>query len=204
MTKTNTLKIGDVIPASIVRGVASSDAIRRDGVPVSHWYALRVMAGRERAAIETLARDGVYAFCPMSPRTRIFRGKKIETEYPTVTQIIYARFRTWPRWDVLKDRRVITGVFCHGSIPIILPKDVIRTLQGLPVKAERLRAAQDELMRVHVGEVVKLEGGPFSGFTVDVTKSVGRRVWWQTILANGMPMTGECSRDDVVKLGVAS
>lgn len=204
MTNLLTLRKGDSVPHTQVRGVTTGQPIYRGGVPACVWHPLRVIPGKEAASIARLKVAGVYAFCPMSPRVRIVRGKRFETEHATVTQIIYARFRHQPRWDVMKDRNIVTGVFCQGSTPIELPKDVIRILQGLPIKAEALRRAQEDLMRVRVGEAVKLEGGTFDGFSVDVTAVKGRRVWWQTLLPNGMPMRGETDRDGVLKLDVAS
>lgn len=199
MNAQHSYEIGDLVPVSTTRGIASETPIRRAGVPVSNWYALRVAPGTERATIGKLAREGIYAFCPMSKTARFQHGRKIEIERPTVTQIIYARFKHWPNWDVLKQRKLITGVFCNGVNPVILPKDVIRQLQGLPVKAERMRAAKEELLRVNAGDTVKLVSGPFEGFTVDVTRSAGGQVWWQTVLANGLPLLGQCDRSNVQK-----
>jgi len=197
------LQKGDYVPASTVRGIVGSALIRRNGVPVCRWHPLRVVPGQEKASIGRLARDGVWAFCPMDQTSRVRNGKVILGEKPMITQIIYARFNHEPRWDVLKDRRIITGVFCIGSTPIDLPKDVIRVLRGLMTRSERIKAAKQELLRLTVGDRVKIQDGPFSGFFADVTANYDGRVWWQTTISNGLPVKGESDRDGVLKLDLA-
>lgn len=197
------LKIGDELPGQKPVGIVSDRRLIRNGVPASVWHPLRVMPGKEKSAIEILKTAGVTAFCPMEKTRRFFRGKVITAERPTVTQIVYAKFQYQPLWHVMRDRGIISGVFCIGVTPIELPRDAIRILRGLPVAAERLHRAKLEMMRITPGERVKITSGPMEGFFADVTECKNGRVWWQTFLANGLPVKGECPSDTVEKLDVA-
>jgi len=203
MTKYSELKIGDAVPHKPVRGILSARRLMRGGSPCSVWHPLRVIPGKEAAAIASLRLGGVYAFCPMDDRVRVRNGKRIEYQVPTVSQIIYAKFRYQPQWDVMQMRRIITGVMCVGERPVILPADTIRILQGLPTRAEQIAKAKEELMRVNAGDEVELINGPMAGFRVQVTGSKDGLVWWNMIASNGMPVAGESSRDGVTKIDVA-
>jgi len=190
------LKVGDTVPLDYKRGITG----RKLDKPV--WHPLRVAPGKELAATGILKRHhGIEAFVPTEDRQRTVRGQRITRTFPQVTQIVYAKFHYAPNWDVMRERRIITGVFCTGCKPIILTPDTIRIVRGLPTKAEELAAAREELLRVNAGERVRLVSGPFEGMEVDVTQAADRKVWWAVTLANGMPLKGEVSRDDVSKIG---
>lgn len=171
------IKIGDTMPYDPPRGIAG------EKLPVAEyrWHALRVPPMRERAACAMLKAQRVFAFCPMEDRVRFRKGRKIVQSFPTVTQIIYARFRHRPNWDVMLARKLITGVFCDGNIPIALHPDVIRAIQGLPTRAERLAEARAEMLRLRPGDRADMLDGPLAGFVVDVTRTEKGRVWWETI-----------------------
>ena len=188
------LRVGDVLPIEPKRGIVG----RKLDQPV--WHPLRVAPGKEIASVGILKRNGISAFVPTEDRTRHRNGQKITKTFPTVTQIIYAKFHYAPQWDVMRERRMIAGVFCMGTRPIILTSDAIRIVRGLPTRAEKLAAVREELLRVNAGERVRLTGGVFEGFEVDVTQVEGRRIWWASVLSSGLPITGEVSRDGVEKL----
>jgi hypothetical protein len=196
--KYDQIAVGDVVSWEKPRGIVG------DRLDKPRWHALRVAPGAEKSRIAMLRADGVFAFCPMEERERFERGKKIVTEHPTVTQIVYAKFQHLPQWDVLKARRIITGVFCYGTRPIDLPADVIRAVQGLPTRAEEMAAAKAEMMaqmyQVERGDVAVFEGGPLDGLSVDVLDVRNGRVWWQMI---GTGMKGDCTVGRVRKQNVA-
>lgn len=191
--KYSELNIGDVVPLTAKRGIVGSP------LASPRWHALRVAPLKERASRETLKANGIHCFYPTEERMRVQRGKRITWDHPQVTQIIYARFKHQPQWDVLRDRKIITGVFCIGTTPIILPSDVIRQVQGLPTRAEELRQAREALMRISEGDRAEVLDGPLAGLVVDVTRTNDGRVWWQTIAG----IKGQIDRDGLRKLDVA-
>jgi len=63
-------------------------------------------------------------------------------------------------------------------MPIIIPSDIIKRLQGLTVESERLRIARAEMLRVRAGDVAIITQGALAGFKVDVTQVSGGVAWF--------------------------
>ena len=167
--------IGDVVPIEATRDITHGPEIE----PV--WHALLVPPCREKAASAMLERKGIYSFYPERTVQHRQRGKLIVRKLPIITQIVYAQFRNAPQFDVLKARRIITGVYSIGERPIVIPPDVIRAIQGLPTEAEMLAQARAELLRVREGDKATLVGGPLDGHLVDVKSTAHGRVWFETL-----------------------
>lgn len=174
-----TYQIGQKMPYIAPRGLTGEELEK------SRWHALRVAPGQEKAKAEMLKAEGIHAFFPTEERQRWRHGQKIVREHPTVTQIVYAKFRQVPHWDVLRERRIITGVFCNGGRPIILPGEVIRSIQGLPTRAELLRQAKAEMLALRPGDRAELIDGPLAGIVVEVETVRDRRVWWAGLFGRG-------------------
>lgn len=189
------LRIGDTIPDTGPRRGIVGDAL-----PAPRWHALKVAPCQEEKAVTRLAGAGVEATYPKEERHRFVNGKKVTTKHPAITQIVYAKFRHAPRWHVLKERRIITGVISRDCCPIILSPDTVSIIMGLPTEAERLAAEREERMRVYPGERVELVNGLMAGFFVDVAHSADGRVFWEYV-AGAVPIRGESARADVRKVG---
>ena len=169
-----TYRIGQEIPPSGAR-----DIIGRAMPPA--WYALTVRAGRESIARATLAAKGVHACYPSREASWRVRGRTMRRQYPVITGVVYAKFTAEPQWDVLKYRRIVTGVYGHDGWPIAIPGDVIRIVMGLPTVAEELEAARMEMLRVRPGDRATIMAGPLAGMVVDVSRVDHGRVWWETL-----------------------
>lgn len=171
-----TYQIGRQVPLDYARTIIG------DKMSKPIWYALQVPPQREHIAREALKAKGVHACYPERETTwRMKTGKRMSRKYPVVSQIVYAKFTHAPQWDVLKHRRIITGVFSWGQTPIAIPGDTIRVIMGLPTEAERIEAAQRELMRVREGDKATLKDGPFAGHTVDVRTIKGGIAWFEML-----------------------
>lgn len=168
-------EIGQKIEIGSRRGVAAGPDIN----PV--WHALLTAPGRERATTERLKTEGVFTFYPIKEKAYRVRGKRFVREFPVVTQIIYARFQRVPQWDVMRDRKLITGVISCGGRPIALPAEIIRAIRGLPIEVRRLEEAKKELMALHPGDRAEIIEGPLAGLLVDVREVRDGRVWWSTL-----------------------
>jgi len=186
-------KVGESVPLDYPRGIT--------GAPMpTAWYALRVPPQKERAVREFLKQKGVHACYPERGKVVQIRGKRHERKFPVITQIVYAKFRHQPQWDVLKARRIITGVFSYDDRPIRIPGDIVRAVMGLPTRAEELEAARQELLRVREGERAEIVEGPLSGFLVDVRKVQDGRVWFETLTGiKGEAATSAMKRANVVE-----
>ena len=168
------LKPGDPWPFASRRGLT--------GAPCSPvWHALVVRPQSERKAADRLSHAASDVVYPTTETVRHRNGKKIVTERPMVPCIIYARFAYTPNWDVMKERRVIVGVFSRDGTPIALDGDDVARVMGLPTEAERIEAERLDALRPRIGEKAEIMSGPFSGFFVDVTRVEYGRVWWEMV-----------------------
>jgi len=166
---------GQIVPLDYPRGII--------GEPLEKptWFALNVPPQREHIARAALKAKGIHACYPERESTWTVRGKHVTRKYPVVSQIVYAKFKHQPHWDVLKHRRIITGVVSWGTVPIAIPKDTIRAVMGLPTEAERLEQARRELLMVREAEQAVLTDGPFAGAVVDVRTIRGGIAWFETL-----------------------
>ncbi len=160
------------------------------------WFALTVVRMKERAVSERLKQKGIHACYPEREKSWVIRGKRHVQKYPIISGIVYAKFRHQPQWDILRARQLITGVFAYNGRPIEIKGDLVRSLMGLPTVADKLEAAQRELLRVREGEKANINEGPFEGFLVDVTKVEKGKVWWE-LVTGGLSIKGESAQDIV-------
>ena len=167
--------IGQVLPYEPPRDIIGAD------LPEPAWYALTVPPQREAAARDMLTLRGVHAQFPVREVTHAKRGKKIVRKLPIISRVVYAQFKAAPQWDVLKARKLITGVYGYDDQPMKIPYDVVRAVMGLPTVAEELEAARRELLRVREGDKAEICDGPLSGFVVDIRKVSHGRVWFETL-----------------------
>lgn len=168
-------KIGQIVPFDYSRTLVGEELDRPT------WFALNVPPQREHIAREALKAKGIHACYPEREKSWTIRGRHISRKYPEITQIIYAKFRHQPHWDVLKQRRIITGVVSWGTVPIKIPGDTIRAVMGLPTEAERLEQARRELLMVREAEQAVITEGPLAGSIVDVREIKNGVAWFEML-----------------------
>lgn len=168
------LKIGDPWPFRSARGLIGAPC-----KPI--WHALVVAPQQESRRTDQLRNAGVVVRYPTREVTRHINGHPRKFLLPVISQIIYAQFTYLPHWDVMRDRRVITGVFSRDGQPIALTEDDVNAVMGLPSEAERLAQEKLEAERPRVGEKAEIVDGPFAGFFVDVKRVEFGRVWFDMI-----------------------
>ena len=168
------LKKGDPWPFKSVRGLI--------GAPIAPvWYALITAPQREAKTAEQLGRVDIEVHYPTVDRVRHVNGKRHDFQSPMISRIIYAKFKYQPHWDVMRERRIISGVFSNGLDPVALDADDISRIMGLPTEEERMRAAEIEALMPKVGGRAEFTEGPFSGFFVDVTRMDAGKVWYEMV-----------------------
>lgn len=168
-------KIGQMVPLDYQRGITGAP------LPSPVWYALTVPGGKEAAARDMLALRGVHAQFPVRETKYRQRGKQIVRKLPIITRVIYAQFHDAPNWDILKQRRLITGVYGYGDRPLPISYNIIRAIMGLPTVEEELAAARRELLRVREGDTATIGQGPLAGFVVNIDKVAGGMAWWTAL-----------------------
>ena len=186
-----TYRIGQVVPYIKPRGLTGA------ALDKPRWHAIKVQPGREAHARDMLIRHGIHAQYPVEERHYRQKGKRVSRKYPSITQIVYAQFKAVPNWDVMRQRKIITGVHSIGDRPIDLPYDIVADVMGLPTVAEQLERARQELLRVREGDKATLLDGPLAGFMVDVRRVAAGRVWFETITG----LRGSAPVDKVAKEG---
>ena len=177
-----TYYIGQVLPRDRPRGITSADPTTdTSGTPAPNWFALTVFSQKEATVEAMLKAKGIHSCYPTRQKSWIIRGKRHRRNYPIIGGIVYAKFTRQPQWDVMKARRLITGVYCYGDRPIVLNGDIIAAVMGLPTDQDNLEAARRELLRVREGDKAVLLDTALEGFKVDVLSVAEGRVWWETI-----------------------
>jgi transcriptional antiterminator NusG len=141
------------------------------------WHCVIVPPQGESKARAYFRAKGLFAFYPSETRVRHIRGRKIETERPYIPGHLYVQFRKRPQWHILKARRIVSGIFCTGNVPVAIHPDVIRHLQGLTVEAQRLAEARAEMLRVREGDKATIISGALAGLVVDVGPITGDEAW---------------------------
>ena len=191
------LKIGDPWPFMSSRGLT--------GKPLSDplWFALVVAPQKEKRTAQQLKSAGVTVEYPVDDRVRHHKGKKYEYQVPMISRIVYGLFEYVPHWDVMKERKIITGVFCDGVNPVALSDGTVRRIVGLPLEEDRLEQERIKALTPDIGEKVRLNGGLFDGFKVDVTRTEYGRVWYKAITEIGT-MEGSAQVDSIQRLGSVS
>lgn len=169
------LRVGDAIPLDRHRGLVAGPLMAE-----AVWYALVVPPMREAAARAALRAAGVYAFLPEREKSWRVRGRTVRRKFPIVSGIVYARFDRAPQWDVLRDRRLITGFIASGDMPVAIPRELIRRIQGLAADIEALEAAKREMVRIREGDTAEITEGPFAGMAVSITRTAQGRAWFET------------------------
>lgn len=169
------LSIGDVVPLDYPRTIEGGP------LPSPVWFALTVPPNKENAARQHLRRRGIHCCYPEREIAYRTRGKRHKRIMPVIARVVYAKFQREPQWDVMKVRKLITGVYCYENRPIAIPGDVISQVMGLPTEAEKLEAARREMLRVREGDAAEILDGPMADMVVNVTAVRDGRVWWETL-----------------------
>ncbi|AUQ64425.1 transcription termination/antitermination protein NusG [Phaeobacter inhibens] len=170
------LKEGDPWPFRSSRGIVGKPC-----EPV--WHALITAPQKEAHTKEVLERvfdgAGVQVVYPEVSKFRKVNGQDREFVSPMIARIIYAKFSYEPHWDVMRQRRIVSGVFSIADKPVRLAQDDVDQAMGLPTEQERQELERIRAIMPCAGEPAKLIGGPFKGFFVDVKKVEAGRVWYE-------------------------
>ena len=140
------LKKGDPWPFKSCRGLTGSI------LEISVWYGLIVPPQGEAKAKVHLERAHVEVHYPEREVVRHRNGKRYDVKRPMISGVIYARFDALPHWDQMKARRVISGVFCNGATPVVIPDGVVRQICDLPEIEDEREKARIAAMTPEAGE----------------------------------------------------
>lgn len=166
------------------------------------WHGLMVRPQREAAAVAWLELRGVYSFYPVTYRTTMQRGKKVEHESRYLPGYVFARF---PARAI--NARVLDGPFIHDALRmqsghwgVIRPND-IRKLHAMRSRDALMDAKKAEAARIKVGDKVRVMDGLWEeGQEVEIIEVRAGKAKFRVHMF-GAEVPAEASIDQLRKIG---
>ena len=124
------------------------------------WFAIQAKPRRESFAVTNIEKLGIEVLLPRIRFERLIRGIVQSGTKPLFPGYFFSRFRPETSLESVKTTRGILRIVNSGGIPIPVPEDVIREIQG--------RIEKDGLIKVRhpilvPGMLVTIQDGPFEG-----------------------------------------
>lgn len=168
----------------------------------ARWHALTVAPQKEQAAGAWLELRDVYAFHPVTRRTTLIRGKRIERESRYLPGFVFALFKGPAIYSRILDSPFITGALTmqSGHWGIIRPND-IRKLHAMRSVDEAQKAQVEEAKRIRKGDKVRVLSGLMGeGQEVEVIELRAGKARFK-IHMFGADISAEADVDRLHKLG---
>jgi transcription antitermination factor NusG len=122
------------------------------------WFALRVRPRSEKAVAESLGGKGYEQFLPLCRQKRRWSDRVKEVQLPLFPGYVFSRFDVQKRLPILTTPGVMF-VVSVGKVPGPIADSEIEALQILV----RSRLQVEPWPFLHVGERVRIIGGPLTG-----------------------------------------
>jgi transcription antitermination factor NusG len=143
---------------------------------ITHWAALRTAANWEKKLAAQLADAGVPVFLPLMTRITEYTGKRRKVEVPVFGGYVFCA-----ESDFLSSRRLTPGTRAKVA-QVLRPPDPEQLRLELATLAGVLRdrvLVQERLIG-SVGDVVRITGGPLTGFEGKIVRTKPNQ--WQLVL----------------------
>lgn len=143
---------------------------------VENWAALRTAARWEKTLADALAATGVPVFLPLMTRLTTYKSKRREARVPVFGGYVFVS-----EADFVGNKAVTPAVRAKVA-QILRPPDPSRLRAELKAVAELLtdRELVQERLAGGVGDVVRITGGPLTGYVGTVVKAKPSK--WQLVL----------------------
>lgn len=127
--------------------------------PRGGWYVIHTKPRQESVALENLERQGYRCFLPMVAVQRIHRGKWLEAEECMFRRYLFIRLVAGQsNFSPIRNTRGVAGMVRFGTLPAIVPDEVIDALMSLP-------SPENPLFKK--GHTVLITEGPFAGLAAE-------------------------------------
>ena len=145
-------------------------------IGVERWVALRTAARWEKKLADSLAAVGVPVFLPLLSRITTYKDKQREARVPVFGGYVFAS-----ETDFIGSRAVTPGVRAKVA-QVLKPPNPDKLRAELLAMAELLtdRVLVQERLVGRVGDVVRIVGGPLTGYAGTVVKAKPNK--WQLVL----------------------
>lgn len=136
------------------------------------WYAIQTKPRRESFAGKNVEKLGIEVLLPRIRFERLIQGTARLGTKPLFPCYFFSRFCPETSLESVKATRGVSRVLNSGRIPIPVPEDVIREIQG--------RIAADGLIEIRrpvlaPGTLVTIQDGPFEGMMGRVERELDDR-----------------------------
>jgi transcriptional antiterminator RfaH len=124
------------------------------------WFAIQAKPRRETFAAKNIEKLGIEVLLPRIRFERLIRGSAQPATKPLFPGYFFSRFCPEASFESVKTTRGVLRVVNSGRIPIPVPEEVIREIQG--------RIEEDGLIQIRPrilapGTLVTIQSGPFEG-----------------------------------------
>lgn len=124
-----------------------------------HWYVVHTKTRQEACALENLERQGYHCFLPMITVQKISRGKWVEETECLFRRYLFIRLiEGQSNFSPIRSTRGVSGLVRFGTLPAIVPDEVIDALRRMPAHEESMFKPGDE---------VTITEGPFAGLSAE-------------------------------------
>jgi len=134
----------------------------------SKWFAFYVKPRHEKKASERLQLDGFAVFCPLIKTKVKWHDRWKKVQKPFINGYIFAQVTEEERCELLNDPSVISTV-CRRvnglNHPAVIREREIEAMKFMTREAKSVEVFEGRaIKRQQIGNKVKVEHGPFSGF----------------------------------------
>jgi len=133
---------------------------------MNHWYAIYTKPRSEKKVAERLNNIDVEVYCPLMKTLRQWSDRKKKVQMPMFPGYVFVCVSELDRTMVLMDHGVLNFVYWLGK-PAIIRENEINAIKEIAEKGEEVSINSDEF---EIGQLVKIQEGPFKGMSGKVSK----------------------------------
>ena len=162
-----------------------------------NWYLLQTKPNAHAMACENLRRQGFDVFLPLITKTTKKNGKFMDIKSPLFTGYVFIGTSSDPvPWKSVNATR---GVSCAVTLDGVYRSVSAHIIEGLQSRCNKDGIIQN-LNEIVLGDLIKIERGPFSEFICTIDQIRDDRRAWVLIDLLQQQTRAEVCLDDVSKI----
>ena len=162
-----------------------------------HWYLLKTKPNGHTIAFENLKRQGFDVFLPLIVKTTKKNGKFLDVKVPLFPGYLFMGTSIDPiPWKSVNGTRGVSSAVTLDGVYRSVSAQIIGGLQRRCDKDGVIQNLND----IVLGDLVKIERGPFSEFICTVDQIRDHRRAWVLIDLLQQQTRAEVSLDDISKI----
>jgi len=133
---------------------------------MNEWFAIYTKPRSEKKVAERLSDSGIEVFCPLIKTMRQWSDRKKKVQLPMFPGYVFVYVSELDRIKVLMDYSVLNFVYWLGK-PAVIRENEIDAIREIAEKGEEVSINSNEF---EIGQLVKIQEGPFKGMSGKVSK----------------------------------